>query len=32
MATSKGAYYEIDDTRKIEAGKSLLAGFKGITA
>jgi hypothetical protein len=26
----KGAYYEIHDTRGLEAGKSLLTGFKGI--
>ncbi|MBX3190707.1 MAG: IS66 family transposase [Labilithrix sp.] len=30
MACPKGAYYEIHDTRGLEAGKSLLAGFKGI--
>ena len=30
VATPKGAYYEIHDTRGLEAGKSLLAGFKGI--
>jgi transposase len=30
IATPKGAYYEIHDTRGLEAGKSLLAGFKGI--
>lgn len=30
IACAKGAYYEIHDTRGLEAGKSLLAGFKGI--
>ena len=30
IATPKGAYYEIHDTRGLEAGKSLLACFKGI--
>ena len=30
VASPKGAYYEIHDTRGLEAGKSLLAGFKGI--
>jgi transposase len=29
IACAKGAYYEIHDTRGLEAGKSLLAGFKG---
>ncbi len=29
IAARKGAYYEIHDTRGLEAGKSLLAGFKG---
>ena len=30
LASLKGAYYEIHNTRGLEAGKSLLAGFKGI--
>jgi len=30
IASPKGAYYEIHDTRGLEAGKSLLAGFKGV--
>ena len=30
IATSKGAYYEIHDTRGFEAGRSLLLGFRGI--
>src|SRR5687768_6194318 len=30
IACAKGAYYEIHNTRGLEAGKSLLAGFKGI--
>ena len=30
MASAKGAYYEIHDTRGMAAGQSLLAGFKGI--
>lgn len=30
IATSKGAYYEIHDTRGLEAGHSLLLGFRGI--
>src|SRR5687768_7573359 len=30
IACAKGAYYEIHDTRGLEGGKSLLAGFKGI--
>lgn len=30
MASPKGAYYEIHGTRGLDAGKSLLAGFKGI--
>jgi transposase len=30
LASPNGAYYEIHDTRGLEAGKSLLAGFKGI--
>jgi transposase len=30
MASPKGAYYEIHDTRGLEAGKSLLGGYKGI--
>lgn len=30
MASPKGAYYEIHSTRGLDAGKSLLAGFKGI--
>ncbi len=29
MASEKAAYYEIHDTRGLDAGKSLLAGFKG---
>ena len=29
MASEKGAYYEIHETRGLEAGKSLLSGFKG---
>jgi len=29
MASEKSAYYEIHDTRGLEAGKSLLTGFKG---
>ena len=29
MASERSAYYEIHDTRGLEAGKSLLAGFKG---
>ena len=31
IASPKGAYYEIHDTRGLDAGKSLLGGFKGIT-
>lgn len=31
IACPKGAYYEIHDTRGLEAGKSLLAGFKGVS-
>jgi len=30
VASPKGAYYEIHDTRGLDAGKSLLGGFKGI--
>lgn len=30
MASPKAAYYEIHDTRGLQAGKSLLAGFKGL--
>ena len=30
VASQRGAYYEIHDTRGLEAGKSLLAGFKGV--
>ena len=30
MASPIGAYYEIHDSRGMDAGKSLLAGFKGI--
>lgn len=30
MASPKGTYYEIHDTRGLKAGKSLLAGFTGI--
>lgn len=30
MASPKGAYYEIHDTRGLEAGKSMLGGYKGI--
>jgi transposase len=30
IASPKGAYYEIHDTRGLKAGKSLLAGFKGV--
>lgn len=29
MASEKAAYFEIHDTRGLDAGKSLLAGFKG---
>jgi transposase len=29
MASEKSAYYEIHESRGLEAGKSLLAGFKG---
>ncbi len=29
MASEKAAYYEIHETRGLDAGKSLLAGFKG---
>lgn len=30
MASPKGAYYDIHDTRGLSAGKALLTGFKGI--
>lgn len=30
LASPKGAYYEIHGTRGLDAGKSLLGGFKGI--
>lgn len=30
MASPKGAYYDIHDTRGLAAGKALLTGFKGI--
>jgi hypothetical protein len=30
MASEKPAYYEIHDTRGLEAGQSLLAGFMGF--
>lgn len=30
IASPKGAYYEIHGTRGLDAGKSLLGGFKGI--
>lgn len=30
MASPKGAYYEIHGTRGLDAGTSLVAGFKGI--
>jgi transposase len=30
VAPPKGAYYEIHDTRGLDAGKSLLADFKGV--
>lgn len=30
IASPKGAYYDIHETRGLKAGKALLAGFKGI--
>ena len=30
MSSAKGAYYEIHESRGLDAGKSLLAGFEGI--